>query len=63
MLGIVLLTLQVTMGRRKFVLGRVRKNAEKLKQLSRKGKPGRPKKYKEVCIIYKFNCFGSEYSV
>ena len=36
---------------------------KKCSSYQEKGKPGRPKKYKEVCIIYKFNCFGSEYSV
>ena len=39
------------MGRRKFVLGRVRKNAEKLKQ-SKERKPGRPRKNKKVCTLW-----------
>lgn len=46
--------LDLGMGRRKFVLGRVRKNAEKLKKQN-KG-PGRPKKIKKkVCIFVNNN--------
>ena len=39
------------MGRRKFVLGHVQKNVEKLKQ-SKERKPGHPRKNKKVCTLW-----------
>ena len=41
------------MGQRKFVLGRVRKNHEKIRQQMKGKKPGRPRKSKKVCA----SCF------